>query len=77
MSRPTTELDRIGTAVELDLAARRADGSLSPYTTMWVARAGTTSTCAPPTDPTASGTAEPCAMATHESEPGAWNAMCP
>jgi hypothetical protein len=40
MSWPATELDRIGAAVELDLAARRADGSLSPYTTMWVARAG-------------------------------------
>ena len=34
------ELDRVGTATELELAARRPDDSLSPFTTMWVARVG-------------------------------------
>lgn len=33
-------LDRIGTAEELELASRRADGTLRPYVTMWVVRAG-------------------------------------
>ena len=40
MSWATTELDRVGAATELDLASRRTDDSLSPYTTMWVARTG-------------------------------------
>lgn len=35
-----TDLDRIGNAQELNLASARADGSLRPYTTMWVVRAG-------------------------------------
>ena len=34
------QLDRVGAATELDLASRRTDDSLSPYTTMWVARTG-------------------------------------
>ncbi len=34
------ELQRIGSAEELRLAARRQDGSLRPFTTMWVIRAG-------------------------------------
>jgi hypothetical protein len=34
------ELDRIGDAEELQLVSARADGSLSPYTTMWVVRDG-------------------------------------
>lgn len=34
------ELDRIGNATELELASRRRDGTLRPYTTMWVVRAG-------------------------------------
>lgn len=34
------ELDRVGAAEELQLASRRADGSLRPYVTMWVARVG-------------------------------------
>lgn len=34
------ELDRIGEAGELRLASRRGDGSLRPYVTMWVVRAG-------------------------------------
>jgi hypothetical protein len=34
------ELDRIGRAQELHLASRRPDGSLRPYVTMWVVRAG-------------------------------------
>ncbi|WP_022891647.1 DUF2255 family protein [Agromyces subbeticus] len=33
------DLDR-GAAEELDLASRRADGTLRPYVTMWVARVG-------------------------------------
>ena len=36
----TEELDRIGAADELEIAARRADGSYDPYTTIWVVRAG-------------------------------------
>jgi hypothetical protein len=32
------ELDRIGTAEELQLASRRADGTLRPFVTMWVVR---------------------------------------
>ena len=34
------ELQRIGGAEELRLASRRQDGSLRPFTTMWVVRAG-------------------------------------
>ena len=34
------ELERIGDSVELDLASRSADGSLSSFTTMWVAGTG-------------------------------------
>jgi hypothetical protein len=36
----TEELDRVGRAEELHLASRRKDGSLRPYVTMWVVRAG-------------------------------------
>jgi hypothetical protein len=34
------ELDTIGAAEELEIAALRADGSLRPATTIWVVRAG-------------------------------------
>ena len=34
------ELDRVGAAEELQLASRRGDGTLRPYVTMWVVRAG-------------------------------------
>ena len=34
------ELDRVAAAEEIRLASRRADGSLRPYVTMWVVRAG-------------------------------------
>ena len=34
------ELARIGGADELQLASRRSNGTLRPYTTMWVVRAG-------------------------------------
>jgi hypothetical protein len=34
------DLDRIGGAEELQLASRRKDGTLRPYVTMWVVRAG-------------------------------------
>ncbi|MGX5697741.1 DUF2255 family protein [Agromyces soli] len=34
------DLDRIGAAEELELASRRADGTLRGYVTMWVARVG-------------------------------------
>jgi len=34
------ELTRIGNAEELQLASRRGDGTLRPYITMWVVRAG-------------------------------------
>ena len=34
------ELDTIGAADELRIAALRADGSLRPYTTIWVVRVG-------------------------------------
>jgi hypothetical protein len=34
------QLLRVGQATELDLASRRSDGSLRPYVTMWVVRAG-------------------------------------
>jgi hypothetical protein len=34
------ELDRVGNAEELGLASRRKDGTLRPYVTMWVVRAG-------------------------------------
>lgn len=34
------QASRIGSATELDLASRRADGSLSGYTTMWVVGVG-------------------------------------
>lgn len=33
------DLTRIGAATELELASRRADGTLTPYVTMWVVRA--------------------------------------
>ena len=34
------ELDRIGRATELGVASRRADGTLSPYVTIWGVRCG-------------------------------------
>jgi hypothetical protein len=34
------DLDRIGSATELDVASRRADGSYSPYVTIWAVRSG-------------------------------------
>jgi hypothetical protein len=34
------ELRRVGDAEELQLASRRNDGTLRPYVTMWVVRAG-------------------------------------
>jgi hypothetical protein len=34
------ELDKIGAADELEIAAQRPDGSLRPYTTIWVVRVG-------------------------------------
>jgi hypothetical protein len=34
------ELDRIGRAQEVEVASRRADGSLSPYVTIWGVRVG-------------------------------------
>jgi hypothetical protein len=34
------DLSRIGAAEELELASARPDGSLRPYVTMWVVRAG-------------------------------------
>ncbi len=34
------ELQRIGAAEEIGLASRRPDGSLRPFVTMWVVRAG-------------------------------------
>ena len=34
------ELDHLGGAEELQLASERTDGSLHPYVTMWVVRAG-------------------------------------
>jgi hypothetical protein len=37
---PTDELTRIGDAYELEIASRRADGSLRPYVTIWAVRAG-------------------------------------
>jgi len=37
---PPGELASIGGSEELELASRRADGSLRPYVTMWVVRAG-------------------------------------
>jgi hypothetical protein len=40
MSWTADELDRIGDAEELQLASRRPDGSLRPFVTIWVVRAG-------------------------------------
>ena len=37
---PASDLESIGAAEELQLASRRPDGSLRPYVTMWVVRAG-------------------------------------
>lgn len=34
------ELERVGGADELQIASRRADGSLRPYVTIWVVRVG-------------------------------------
>jgi hypothetical protein len=34
------ELERIGRATELQIASRRADGSLRPFVTIWVVRNG-------------------------------------
>jgi len=36
----TEELDKIGAADELEIAALRRDGSLRPYTTIWVVQVG-------------------------------------
>ncbi len=40
MAGTREELEMIGNADELELASRRPDGSLRPYVTIWVARAG-------------------------------------
>lgn len=40
MSWTADELEGIGNAEELQLASRRPDGSLRPFVTIWVARAG-------------------------------------
>src|SRR3712207_3648954 len=40
MTWTNDELTRIGNAQELQLASRRKDGTLRPYVTMWVVRAG-------------------------------------
>jgi hypothetical protein len=37
---PPSDLKNIGGSEELQLASRRADGSLRPYVAMWVVRAG-------------------------------------
>jgi hypothetical protein len=37
---PARELESIGGGEEIGLASRRPDGSLRPYVTMWVVRAG-------------------------------------
>jgi len=37
---PPSDLARLGGSEELQLASRRADGSLRPYVRMWVVRAG-------------------------------------
>jgi len=37
---PPDQLERIGSAEEIRLASRRTDGTLRPYVTMWVVRAG-------------------------------------
>ena len=34
------ELTRVGDAEELDIGARRPDGSLRPFVTIWVVRSG-------------------------------------
>jgi hypothetical protein len=34
------DLDAIGDATELDVASRRADGTLSPFVTIWAVRSG-------------------------------------
>jgi hypothetical protein len=39
MSWTGDELEKIGDAEELQLASRRADGSLRPFVTIWVVRA--------------------------------------
>jgi hypothetical protein len=36
----TEDLDQIGSSTELDIASRRADGSYSPYVTIWGVRSG-------------------------------------
>ena len=36
----TEDLDRVGGAEELQIASRRTDGSLRPFVTIWVVRAG-------------------------------------
>jgi hypothetical protein len=40
VSWDSTELEKVGTATELALAARRPDDTLSRYTVMWVVRVG-------------------------------------
>src|SRR4051812_33303295 len=40
MTWTASDLDRIGRADELELSSRRPDGTLRPYVTMWVVRAG-------------------------------------
>jgi len=40
MSWTADELEKIGNADELQLASRRPDGSLRPFVTIWVVRAG-------------------------------------
>jgi hypothetical protein len=51
------EIGRIGDAEELQLASERQDGTLRPYVTMWVVRAGMIYTSVLPTGQTTPGTA--------------------
>jgi hypothetical protein len=37
---PSKQRDRLAAAAEIDVAPRRADGTLAPYTTIWIVAVG-------------------------------------
>ena len=71
------ELDRIGGAEELQLASERTDGSLRPYVTMWVVRAGDDLYVRSAYGRTTPGTGEPRAVVSAASAPVGSSATSP
>lgn len=71
------QLGAIGTADELDIAALRPDGTLRPYTTIWVVQAGDGLYVRSYRGRTGPGTRRRSAGPKAASAPAAWNTPPP